>query len=167
MPRNAETITEEMNEETKNALVRKYEDDILGGLIAAASFKEDEMETAEIPITRNGNTVIKFRIRPLSEEEYIKCRKNNTVYRKNKQVGTKVAESVNTARYRAELIYTATVDEDREKIWNNHQAWDKLACLNGIDLIEVVLKAGEKDSIIEKIDELSGYQISMEETAKN
>ena len=33
--------------------------------------------------------------------------------------------------------------------------------------IDVVLKSGEKDAIIDKLDEISGYQLSMEETAKN
>lgn len=161
------TTNEAMTDEEKNALVRQYEDDILGGLIAAASYKDDEQETAKIQIVRNSKIVLEFHIRPMGEDEYMKCRKNNTTYRKNKQVGTRVAESVNAARYRAELIYTATVEEDRNKIWDNHQAWDRLACVNGIDLIDVVLKAGEKDMILEKLDELSGYQISLEETAKN
>lgn len=161
------TENEAMNEEAKNSLIRQYEDDILGGLIAAASYKEDDQETAAIQIVRNGKIVLEFHIRPMGEDEYMKCRKDNTTYRKNKQVGTRVAESVDAARYRAQLIYTATVEEDRAKIWDNHKAWDRLACVNGIDLIDVVLKAGEKDMILEKLDELSGYQISLEETAKN
>lgn len=166
--KNNETIVnEEMTEETKNTLIREYEDDILGGLIAAASYKDDENETAKIQIVRDKKIVLEFSIRPLGEEEYMKCRKNNTTYRKNKQVGTRVAESVDAARYRAELIYRATVDEDRAKIWDNRQAWDRLAVVCGIDLVEVALKAGEKDMILEKLDELSGYQISLEETAKN
>ena len=158
---------ETMTEETKNTLIRQYEDDILGGLIAAASYKDDEQENALIQIIRNKKIVLEFHIRPMGEDEYLKCRKDNTTYRKNKQVGTRVAESVNTSRYRAQLIYKATVEEDRDKIWDNHQAWSKLACVNGIDLVDVVLKAGEKDMIIEKLDEISGYQISLEETAKN
>ena len=158
---------ETMTEETKNTLIRQYEDDILGGLIAAASYKDDEQENALIQIIRNKKIVLEFHIRPMGEDEYLKCRKDNTTYRKNKQVGTRVAESVNTSRYRAQLIYKATVEEDRANIWANHQAWSKLACVNGIDLVDVVLKAGEKDMILEKLDEISGYQISLEETAKN
>lgn len=158
---------EEMTQEEKNELTRRYEDDILGGLLAAASYKTDDEETAKIEIVRNKTVVLSFRIRPLAEEEYLKARKENTVYKRNKSVGTRVADHVNTSAYRAQLIYDATVEEDREKIWDNRAAWQKLSVVNGIDLIEVVLKSGEKDAIIDKLDEISGYQLSLEETAKN
>ena len=36
-----------------------------------------------------------------------------------------------------------------------------------IDLVEVVLKSGEKDEILAKLDEISGYQPTMEDVAKN
>lgn len=157
----------EMTVEEEKATYRKYEDDILSGLLAAANYKYDEEETTKIEIVRNKHTVLSFRIRPLSEEEYLKARRENTVYKRNKSMGTRVADHVNTSAYRAQLIYDATVEEDRDKIWNNREAWDRLSVVNGIDLIEVVLKSGEKDAIIDKLDEISGYQISMEETAKN
>ncbi len=157
----------ELTAEEKKATYRKYEDDILGGLIAAASFKTDEDECAKIEICRGKNVVLSFRIRPMSEEEYLQARKDNTVYKRNKAVGTRVTDHVNTARYRAQLIYDATVEEDREKIWDNRKAWEKLSVVNGIDLIDVVLKSGEKDAVIDKLDEISGYQVSLEETAKN
>lgn len=159
--------SEEMKGEELKEFTRKYEDDILGGLIAAASYKTSEEDTAEIQIVRNGDVVLSFRIRPLSEEEFMKCRKDNTDYKRNRQTGVKVAERVDAARYRAQLIFTATVDDDREKIWCNRKAWEKLAVLNGIDLVEVVLKAGEKDMIIDKLEEISGYQNDMETTVKN
>lgn len=157
----------EITEEEKKAVYRMNEPDILAGLLAAAKYKTDLEETATINIKRQGKVVLSFRIRPLGEEEYFECRKKNTTYRKNKQVGTRVAESVDTARYRAQLIYTATVQEDREKLWDNREAWHQLNVLNGVDLVEVVLMAGEKDEILTKLDEISGYQASLEETAKN
>ena len=157
----------EMTEEAKRETFRKYENDILGGLLAAASFKTDADEIAPVEIYRNGNCVLTFHIRPLSEEEYLKARRDNTVYKRNKSVGTRVVDHVNTSAYRSQLIYDATVEEDRDKIWNNRSAWDRLNVVNGIDLIDVVLKSGEKDMIIDKLDEISGYQLSMEETSKN
>lgn len=157
----------EMTDEEKKELTRKYEDDILAGLLSAAAYKTDDEEAAEIQIVRNGVTVLKFKIRPLSEEEYLKARKDNTVYRKNKSVGTRVADHIDTGRYRSQLIYDATVDEDREKIWNNKAAWERLSVVTGVDLIDVVLKSGEKNAVLDKLDEISGYQMSLEETAKN
>ena len=158
---------EEMTEEAKRETFRRYESDILSGLLAAASFKTDAEEITPIEIYRSGACVLSFRIRPLSEEEYLKARRDNTVYKRNKSVGTRVVDHVNTSAYRSQLIYDATIEEDRDKIWNNRTAWDRLNVVNGKDLIDVVLKSGEKDAIIDKLDEISGYQLSMEETAKN
>ena len=44
---------------------------------------------------------------------------------------------------------------------------EKCSVVNGIGLVDVVLKAGEKDAILEKLDEISGFTPSMEEVAKN
>ena len=66
----------------------------------------------------------------------------------------------------------ATVDEDREKLWDNKQVWEALRkrgfqIMNGLDVIEYSLKAGEKDRVLEVIDEISGYDSNLEEVAKN
>jgi len=39
--------------------------------------------------------------------------------------------------------------------------------LNGVDLIDKALLAGEKDAVLELIDKISGYSVTAEETAKN
>ena len=67
-----------MTKEEKNAEIRKYEDDILAGLLEAANYKNDEEDTVKIQIKRHGAIVLEFRIRPLSEDEYQNCRKKNT-----------------------------------------------------------------------------------------
>ncbi len=110
-----------------------------------------------------------FRIRPLSEEEYNRCKEKNTKYVRNKQLGIKFPEDTNATRYRSQLIYEATVDEDRAKIWDNKEAWraPRINVTNGIDMIDKVLRAGEKDAVLNKIDEISGYSSTMEEVAKN
>lgn len=53
----------EMTEDEKKATVRKYENDILGGLMAAAAYKTDAEEAVPIEIKRNGAVVLSFRIR--------------------------------------------------------------------------------------------------------
>jgi hypothetical protein len=71
------------------------------------------------------------------------------------------------------LIHTATVDEDKAKLWDNKKLWDRLNVLSGIDVIDKVLLPGEKDAVIEKINEISGYAEDeedvedLEELAKN
>ena len=39
--------------------------------------------------------------------------------------------------------------------------------MNGLDVIEYCLKAGEKDKVLECIDALRGYDSNLEEVAKN
>ena len=166
----SKTNTEEIIEITKeqqNEIIRTYENDILGGLLKAADFRDDPDEIVPIEIVRNNVVLITFHIHPLSEDELLACRKKSTTYVRNKQVGTKVAESVNGAKYRSEAIYLATTDEDRAKIWDNKQVWNKLNVLCGVDVIDAVLKGGEKAAVYEKIEEISGYNEDLDGTVKN
>jgi len=157
-------------EETKNQ-TRLFENDFIQGLIAAADFRTEE--TQHIEIIRNGKLYFAFDVRALGEEEYDKCKTKNTKYVRNKQLGIKLPEDTNTVKYRCSLIYQATVEADRAKLWDNKQIWDALntkglQIMNGLDVIESVLRSGEKDKVIECIDKLSGYDNNnLEEVAKN
>lgn len=156
-------------EETKNQM-RMNEEDFIQGLINAAGYSTDECQT--IDIAREGRVFFCFRIRPLSEDEYNRCKEKHTKYVRNKQLGMKMPEKTNAAKYRSELIYQATVEEDRKKLWDNKRVWEALRdkdlqIMNGLDVVEYSLKAGEKDRVIEAIDQLSGYESNLEEVAKN
>ena len=156
-------------EETSNQM-RAFEGDILKGMLAAALFQEEETQTIEV--IRKGETYFSFRIRPLSEKEYEKCRRKHTKYVRNKQPGIKMPEDTDQGKYRAELIYTATVDEDKKKTWDNKQLWRALEdhgkdILTYTDVIDVVLNPGEKAAIVDKIDLLSGFDGDFEEVSKN
>jgi hypothetical protein len=157
----------DLTEEESKAQLRTYEGDILKGLLAAADFREDEESLVPIEIARGGTVLFTFRIRPLSEEEYNRCKEKNTKYVRNKQLGIKFPEDTNATRYRSQLIYEATVEEDRAKVWDNKEAWraPKINVTNGIDMIDKVLRAGEKDAVLNKIDDISGYSSTLEEVA--
>ena len=91
---------------------------------------------------------------------------------RNKQLGMKLPEDTNRVKYPSAIIYQATIKEDREKLWDNKKVWatlndQGLQIMNGLDVIEYCLKAGEKDKVIEEIDLLSGFEIGLEEVAKN
>ncbi len=85
----------------------------------------------------------------------------------------KMAEDTDRVKYQSALIYEATVEEDRKNLWDNRKVWNALNAtkdriMNGLDVIEYTLKAGEKDKILEAIDKLSGYESNnLEEVAKN
>lgn len=167
-----QTVREyETSEEGTRALIRANEEDFIHGLIDAAEFASEE--TQRIEIIREGRLYFAFNIRPLSSEEYEKCRKKHTKYVRNKQLGMKMPEDTDRVKYQSEIIYAATVDEDKEKLWDNRKVWNALNAkkdriMNGLDVIEYSLKAGEKDRILEAIDKLSGYESNnLEEVAKN
>jgi len=160
-------------EETKNQLTSQLlmnEKDMIAGLLEAANFKTDEQQRIEI--VRGEKLYFAFRIRPLSEDEYDRCKTKHTKYVRNKQLGIKLPEDTNTVKYRAALIYQATIEEDRNKLWDNRTVWKTLEqsgfqIMNGLDVIESVMLGGEKDRIIDAIDKLSGYESNLEEVAKN
>lgn len=160
----------ELNEDEAKSYIRANEDDFIQGLIDAAGYVNDE--TQHIEIVRSGKLYFAFDIRPLSEDEYDRCKKKYTKYVRNKQFGMKLPEETNSVKYRAALIHTATTDECKAKLWDNKQVWEALRnkglqIMNGLDVIEYCLKAGEKDKILEWIDTLSGYDSNIEEVAKN
>lgn len=157
----------EMTPEEQSEALRTYENDILGGLLAAAAFREDSDETKTVEIARNGIVFFKFRIRPLSEGEYNGCKERYTKYIRNKQFGVRIPEKTDTTSYRSALIYEATVKEDREKLWDNREAWRRLDVLSGVELIGRVLKAGEKDAVLDLIDKISGYTALEEDTVRD
>ena len=166
LPRDMETTT--ATEEELQAEARANEDDLLAGLLAAANYKADEDETVEIVINRNKKDLFSFRIHPLSEDDFNRCRKRCTKYVKSKtQGGIRVPEEVDTVKYRCMLIYEATVPEDRAKIWDNKKLWKAKDLATGTEAVDLLLKAGEKNAICEKLDTISGYELTEEEVAKN
>lgn len=160
--------TEEPTAEERKADLRAHEDALLDGLLAAASYNDDEDETVEIVISRRGKDLFSFHIHPLSEEDFQRCRKKCTKYVKSRtNAGARIPEEVDTVRYRSMLIYEATVPEDRKKIWDNKDLWKAKDLVTGVEAVDVLLKAGEKNAVCDKIDIISGYELTEEEVAKN
>lgn len=164
-------------EETQNQL-RTKEEDFIAGMLEAADYKTDE--TVQIDIIRNGKRYFSFDIHALGEDEANRSRKRHTKYVRNKQIGVKFADETDNAKFRSSLIYHATVEEDRNKLWDNKQVWNGLIAkghqiVTALDVIETVLLGGEKDRIIEEINKLSGFNSEnleeidqkLEDAAKN
>ena len=143
------------------------ENAMLRGLIEAGKEKDDESTYRKIQIKRAGVLKFMFRIRPVSEEESIKCHDHASKFGPRKRGQPQRDIETNQSLFRSWLIYTATVDEDRKKLWDNKKAQEALNVLQGVEMIDAVLLSGEKDRIIDVINEISGYGDDMEETAKN
>lgn len=155
-------------EETTNQLLVN-EEDFIKGLIDSV---ETEKEAQLIEIVREGKVKYAFRIQPLGEEEYNWCREKYTKYVRNKQLGIKLPEKTDTVKFHSSLIYHATVEKDREKLWDNKRVWDALTAkgvqiVDALSVIEAALRAGEKDKVVNAIDKLSGFADSQFEEVMN
>lgn len=143
------------------------EDELLRAL-TDQSHHEELTKTIEVSL---GKTKFTFRIRPLSEKEWDKCRERNTKYQKNRRLGgMRLPESTDTTGYHSDLIYTATVAEDRAKLWDNKKLWAAVNALTGTDMVDKLIPyAGKKQQIIEQIESISGYdeEDNYNETVKN
>lgn len=141
-------------------------------LKALTDSKSHPEETVKIAVNFRG-VEFSFRIRPLTEREYDSCRERNTKYSKNRRLGgMRLPEKTDTVGYHASLIYTATVDEDRAKLWDNKTLWNAVNAVTGTDMVDKLIPlAGKKQAIIDQIERLSGYDDEAEEaydeTVKN
>lgn len=101
-------------------------------------------------------------------------RKKYTKYTKNRRQGIRVADELDMPKYRASVIYNSTTEEDKAKLWDNPAVKKGLEAkgiciINALDVIDAVLLPGEKDRIMEIIDDVNGFNNEevKAETAKN
>lgn len=143
------------------------EDEILKAL-ADKDNHSDSIRTVNVNF---GKAKFAFRIRPLSEKEYDKCRERATKYQKMKRLGgMRLPESTDTPAYHTELIYAATIDEDKAKLWDNKRLWQATGAITGRDMVDKLIPlAGQKQKIIDLIESISGFDDDDEyqETVKN
>ena len=135
----------------KEVDLEKAEQDIVNALLEAGSWRKDETRR-EIIIRRNDRDVFTFNIEPVDEDTFRKCRRQNT---RNKGKRT---EELDDARFLSQLIFTATVEEDKDRLWRNTAIQKKLNVQNAVDVVNYVLKPGEKTKIAEVIADISGYE---------
>lgn len=150
--------------------IRSTEDDTLPALLAFAT-ETTRGENEEVTVKRRSGTVLAFHIHPLLETDYLECRDLATPRtRRSSNNSLGIPDEMNIPRYRCLLILAATTEEDKKRLWQQPALWSQLGVLNAQDAIERCLRAGEKQRIVQRIDEISGYGSqaeSLEETAGN
>lgn len=151
---------------------KSAEYDLVKSLLAAADFRNTEDAVTEFEIKRNGKFFYSVHFKPVSEEELRIARKKATSYMKNPQ-GAKyppIEKDFNSSLFNSWLIYLATTDEDREKIWGNASVKSKFGLMENVETIDKLLLFGEKAAVVEKIIEISGLdteeQFDVENYAK-
>lgn len=160
--------TAEITKEEQIADARENETTLLDGLLTAAGFKTSEECIKNVVISRGGKDLFSFHIHPLSEEDYNSCRKKFTKYVKSKvQGGIRVPEEVNAVDYRARADFPRHHPGGSGKGLCNKVLWKKLDLVTGYEAVNALLMAGEKEAILSLIDQISGYELSEEDVAKN
>ncbi len=160
-----------MSEEKKDYLVQN-EDVILQDVAGVLEAMETIIEYKLFEVIRDGKKLFSFRVRGLDDSEFEKCRDQATKTAKDRRLGNlAVPREFNTAKFNSLVIYIATHPDDRKGLWDNKDLWERAKVVAGWQLVDKVLKRGEKDKVIELIEKLSGYTDedveSTEETLKN
>lgn len=159
-------------DEVKRDEILAAEDTILQDIGGVLEAMETIVEYKTFEVVRNGKKLFSFRVRSLDDEEFEKCRNEATKVAKDRRLGSlAIPREFDAAKFNSLVIYTATHPDDREAIWDNKELWEKADVLAGWQLVDKVLRRGEKEKVIELIEELSGYtdeeSESTVETLKN
>ena len=160
-----------MSEEKKDYMVQN-EDVILQDVAGVLEAMETIIEYKVFEVIRDGKKLFSFRVRGLDDSEFEKCRDQATKVAKDRRLGSlAVPREFNSAKFNSLVVYTATHPDDKKAIWDNKNLWQKANVLTGWQLVDKVLKRGEKEKCIELIEALSGYADedaeATEETLKN
>lgn len=121
-------------------------------------------------VVRDGKKLFSFRVRGLDDEELEKCRDQATKTVKDRRFGSlAVPRDFNAAKFNSLMIYTATHPDDKKLLWDNKDLWQKANIVAGWQLVDKVLRRGEKEEVIALIEQLSGFDDgeNTEETIKN
>ena len=158
-------------DEAKRDELLAAEDTILQDISGVLEAMETITKYETFEVIRDGKKLFSFRVRGLDDEEIEKCRDQATKVVKDRRLGNlAVPRDFNAAKFNSLMIYTATHPDDRKALWDNKTLWDKAGVLAGWQLVDKVLKRGEKEAVIELIEKLSGYGEegeNLEETLKN
>lgn len=138
----------------------RVEQNIVEALLGAAAFRT-EQKLCEIKIERDGKILFTFKIHGLTEDEFTKCRKQNTKNRGRRD------EETNWTRYAAQVIYEATVADDKKLLWQNHEGWQALNVVSGVDVVNQVLTPAEKSKILEAVESISGFDDNLDGLIQN
>ncbi len=161
-----------MSEEKKDYMVQNNEDVILQDVAGVLEAMETIIEYKLFEVIRDGKKLFSFQVRGLDDSEFEKCRDQATKVAKDRRLGNlAVPREFNSAKFNSLVVYTATHPDDKKVIWDNKDLWAKADVVTSWQLVDKVLKRGEKEKCIELIEGLSGYADEdaedVEETLKN
>lgn len=141
-------------------MAQALEDNIVEALLEAAEYRSSE--EYPVVIKRGEKELFRFTIRALDEKTWRKALKENTQNRGRR------SEDLDAYRYFSQLIYNATVAEDRERLWKNKTVWEKLNVASGVDAVNAILSPAEKTKLVEQLEKISGFdENNLDDLIKN
>lgn len=144
--------------------------DLVASLLEAADYRND---ITTVDICRGGKFLFTVNIHPIGDDEVKVARKRATTMMPNPQNRKlpKIEKEFNVNLFNSLIIYTATTDEDKQKIWGNKAIMDKYNLVEPHESINILLTVGEKSELTNKVIEISGMdddeEVSTEEYTKN
>ncbi len=146
--------------------ILEQENNLLSNLLELAHRREDALFHRKVEILGKDSRVkATFRLRPLSSLDVEDCVKQATKLVKTTK--GKVDKELNQRLFQSILIYTATVEADQKAVWGNIPLKKALNILDNFDMVDALLLAGEKASVLAIIDEMGGFSQEGVTTAKN
>ena len=145
---------------------KEAEYDLVASLLEAAGYRNDKELITTVDIKRSGKYLFSVNIHPIGDEEVRAARKKATTYMPNPQNRKlpKIEKEFNAGMFNALIIYAGTTEEDRVKIWGNKTIMDKFQLVEPHESISVLLTAGEKAALSDKVIEISGMDLDDEVT---
>lgn len=147
--------------------VKEAEYDLVAALMEAASYREDKDLITTVDIKRAGKYFFSVNIRPIGDAEVKAARKKATKYMPNPQNRKlpPIEKEFNSGLFNALIIYAATTEEDKAKIWGNKAIMDKYSLVEAHESIDILLTVGEKTALSDKVVEISGMDVEDEEVS--
>lgn len=148
--------------------VKEAEYDLVASLMEAASYREDKDLITTVDIKRNKKFLFSVNVRPIGDTEVRTARKKATKYMPNPQNRKlpPIEKEFNSGLFNSLIIYFATTDEDKAKIWGNKAIMDKFGLVEAYESVDVLLTVGEKTELADLIVEISGMDNENEEVNK-
>lgn len=100
-----------------------------------------------------GGKLLKFKIKAMTNQEFDDIRKSCTVVKKGRKV------EFDAQRFNLKMVINHTVSPD----FKHAESIQQLGCSTPEDYVQRVLLAGEVTTLAGKIQELSGFDVAMEE----
>lgn len=147
---------------------KEAEYDLVAALMEAAGYRNDKELITTVDIKRGEKYLFSVDIHPIGDDEVRAARKKATTYMPNPQNRKlpKIEKEFNGGMFNALIIYAGTTDEDKAKIWGNRAIMDKFGLVEPFESISVLLTAGEKAALSDKVIDISGMDIEDEEVSK-